>query len=87
MNRALTRTGHAGRSCAQDQCHPPTRNPRGSAVAGNTHGSFRMGTSLPFPHWNPAIVPVLEYPRYHVPFEGRKTARSVLPCPSAAADY
>ena len=45
-------------------------------------GRFRIGTSLPFPHWTPAVVPVAEYRRYHVPLDGRKTAMSVFPSPS-----
>jgi hypothetical protein len=45
-------------------------------------GRFRMGMSFPFPHWMPTVVRVLEHKMYEVPFEGRKTATSVLPSPS-----
>ena len=45
------------------------------------HGRLRIGMSLPLPHWTPPVVPVPEYQKYQVPFEGRNTAMSVLPSP------
>src|SRR5688572_21355264 len=38
--------------------------------------------SPPLPHWNPYGTPVVEGTTYHVPFEGRNTAMSVLRSPS-----
>jgi hypothetical protein len=57
-----------------------TLNARFSATI--DYGRLRIGMSLPFPHWTPAVVPLLEYMMNHVPFDGRKTAMSVLPSPS-----